>query len=447
MTSTTATSQLLTFKHGVHPEAYKELTAHRPIERMPFVEEYVVHLSQHLGKPSLPVVQKGQRVRRGQVLAEPDGFVSIPQHAPVTGVVKEIGFRPHPNGQLKPAVVLAADPFDSQRFGPESPLSWETLDAGGFVKAVQASGMVGLGGAAFPTHVKFALPEGKHCRYLMINACECEPFLTADHRTMLERPEQLFDGIRIVRHFLAPEKIYLGIEANKQDAEAVLHNRRPDDIEIQIIRLQVKYPQGAEKMLIAAVLAREVPSGKLPLDVETLVSNVETMAFLGHYFAVGQPLIERVVTVTGPGIQRPANLCVPVGTPLRDVIDHCGGLRPGTTRLLLGGPMMGLPQKSLDVPLTKGTSGILALTDHEVMDMDTHACIRCGRCVEACPVFLNPSRLGLLARKHLYDEMETFHVLDCMECASCSFVCPSGIPLVQQFRAAKAFLRQKKAGS
>ena len=247
MTSTTATSQLLTFKHGVHPEAYKELTAHRPIERMPFVEEYVVHLSQHLGKPSLPVVQKGQRVRRGQVLAEPDGFVSIPQHAPVTGVVKEIGFRPHPNGQLKPAVVLAADPFDSQRFGPESPLSWETLDAGGFVKgrAGLRHGGPGWRGVSDPCQVRASrgqalpLPDDQCVRVRTV--------LTADHRTMLERPEQLFDGIRIVRHFLAPEKIYLGIEANKQDAEAVLHNRRPDDIEIQIIRLQSSIPRARKK--------------------------------------------------------------------------------------------------------------------------------------------------------------------------------------------------------
>jgi len=444
---TTATLKLLTFKHGVHPEEYKELTSARPIERMPFGDEYVVHLSQHLGKPSHPIVRKGQRVARGEVVAEADGFVSIPQHAPVAGTVKEVGFRAHPNGQLKPAVVIVADPFDSQRFQPERPIDLDTLDTNGFVRAVQASGMVGLGGAAFPTHVKFAIPEGKHCRYLMINACECEPFLTADHRTMVEQPDQLFAGIAIASRFLEPEKIYIGIEANKPDAYEILRKHQASEIPLEIIPLQVKYPQGAEKMLIAAVLKREVPAGKLPLDVETLVSNVETMAFLGRYFTSSQPLIERVVTVTGPGIVRPANLLVPVGTSLRDVIDYCGGLTPETTRLLLGGPMMGVPQKNLDVPVTKGTSGILALTDDEVQDTDTHACIRCGRCLEACPVFLNPSRLGLLARKHLYDEMEQMHVMDCMECASCSFVCPSGIPLVQQFRAAKTFLRQKRAGS
>ncbi|MBN2492002.1 MAG: RnfABCDGE type electron transport complex subunit C, partial [Planctomycetes bacterium] len=289
---TTAT-ELPTFRHGVHPEDYKELTRSRPIERMPFVAEYVVHLSQHLGAPSHPMVRKGERVQRGQVLAAADGFVSIPQHAPVAGTVKEIGFRAHPSGQLKPAVVIAADPFDSQRFAPERPIDWRRLDVRGFVAAVQASGMVGLGGAAFPTHVKFAVPEGKHCRYLMVNACECEPFLTADHRTMLERPDALFQGVRIARHFLGSERIYLGIETNKPDALDVLQAHRPADLEITFVPLQVKYPQGAEKMLIAAVLRREVPSGKLPLDIETLVSNVETMAFLGHYFATSQPLIER----------------------------------------------------------------------------------------------------------------------------------------------------------
>jgi electron transport complex protein RnfC len=311
---------------------------------------------------------------------------------------------------------------------------------------VQDAGIVGLGGAAFPAHVKFAIPEDKNCKYLMVNGCECEPFLTADHRVMVEYPDAIIDGINIINRFLKAEKAYVGIEANKADAIAILKEKAAsNDFPIEIVPLEVKYPQGAEKMMITAILGIEVPSGKLPLDLEAMVSNVGTIAAISDLFRKGQPLIERVVTITGTAIKRPTNVLVPIGTPMRDVVELCGGITHDDPRILLGGPMMGAIQKSLDVPVVKGTSGILLLTQDEVKDLDEYSCIRCGRCVDACPIFLNPSLLGLLAKKGLWDEMAENNIMDCFECGSCSFSCPSGIPLTQSFRVGKGILRENWA--
>lgn len=439
---------MLTFKHGVHPEEYKELTHHLPVERMPFVEEYTIPLSQHIGAPSIPVVRKGQRVNRGETIAKPGGFVSVAQHSPITGTIIGIERSEHPGGQLLPAIKIKTDPFSSQQLITPPRPSWKTLEPSEFIGAVQAAGIVGLGGAAFPTHVKFSIPEGKKCQYIIINGCECEPFLTSDHRVMVEQTSQLITGICILINFLKPEKIFIGIEANKPEAiKSVSEELKALSLPVNVIPLQVKYPQGAEKMLITAILDRDVPSGKLPLDVSTLVSNAGTVAVLADFFTKAQPLIERVVTVTGPGIKRPANVLAPIGTPIGKIIETCGGLKPETSRILLGGPMMGIAQKRLDAPVVKGTSGILALTDYEIREQPIYKCIRCGRCLDACPVFLNPSRLGLLARKRLYDDMTEEHLMDCIECGSCSFVCPSHIPLVQQFRVSKAILREKQAAA
>jgi Na+-translocating ferredoxin:NAD+ oxidoreductase subunit C len=438
--------RLKTFRHGVHPEERKELTASRPIERMPFVAEYLLPLSQHIGAPSRAVVRAGQRVRRGELIAEPGGFVSVGLHAPVDGTVMAIGLFPHPNGGMQPAIRIKTDPFSSQRLGVLPPVAPEQLSPAEFIAAVQRAGLVGLGGAAFPAHVKFAVPEGKRCRYLMLNGCECEPFLTCDHRVMVEYADELLDGTGILQRLVQAEKIFIAIEANKPDAIAILREKAASSaLPLEVVALQVKYPQGAEKMMISAILGEEVPGGKLPLDIGVLVSNVGTIAALSVYFRQGQPLIERVVTVTGSAVRRPANVLAPLGTPLQDVVDFCGGIAPDAARLLLGGPMMGVVQKSLDVPLVKGISGILALSEREMTDFDTYNCVRCGRCLEACPILLNPARLGLLARKGLWEEMQAEHVMDCFECGSCSYVCPSGIPLVQSFRVAKAALRAQSS--
>lgn len=437
---------LKTFEHGIHPEEYKELSAGCSIERMPFVEEYVLPLNQHIGAPAKPIVQKGQKVKRGQKIADAGGFVSVAMHSPVDGTVKAIGLAEDPKGQMTECITIETDPFSTQQLDQPLPKAPEEMELKEFISSVQEGGIVGLGGAAFPAHVKFSIPEGKTCKYMMLNGCECEPFLTADHRNMVEFPDEMIDGIAILQRFIKAEKIFIAIEANKPDAIAVLGDKaKASGLPLEVVPLKVKYPQGAEKMMITAILNKEVPSGKLPLDVETLVSNVGTVTALHNWFRKGMPLIERIVTVTGTAIRRPANVMVPIGTPMKAVVELCGGITNKTARILLGGPMMGMVQKSLEPPVLKGTSGILVLTQDEVRDMTTYSCIRCGRCVDACPMHLNPSLLGLLAKKGLWDEMTENHVLDCFECGSCSYVCPSGIPLVQSFRVAKGLIRERKA--
>ncbi len=435
-----------TFRHGVHPDGHKEETKDLAIERMPFVERYVLPLSQHTGAPCRPVVRAGERVMRGQMIAEPGGFVSTTLHSPVTGRVVAIAARHHPNSKLVEAIEIEADPFATQRLPHHPPIDWRGLTADEFISHIQRAGLVGMGGAAFPTHVKYKVPEGKKIRRLLVNGAECEPYLTTDHRVMIERPEAILRGIEIVAARLGVDETVIGIEMNKPDAVESLQRAVPAGAAVRVVPVKVKYPQGAEKMLIRAVFGVEVPTGKLPIDVEIVVNNVGTMAAIADYFDNGIPLIERVVTVAGPGVKRPANLLVPVGTPVRAVFDHLGGLDENTREVIMGGPMMGAPLASLDVPVLKGTSGLLAFTEAEAAIPNEYTCIRCGRCVDACPQFLNPSRLGRLARARRFDDLPDFHVMDCVECGSCSFACPSGIPIVQLIRVAKSAIREKKKG-
>ena len=278
-----------------------------------------------------------------------------------------------------------------------------------------------------------------------MNGAECEPYLTSDHRIMLEYADALFLGIRIIQKILNTDKIFIGVEANKWDAIRSLEDKIPGDLPCEVVPLRVKYPQGAEKMLVKSVIKREIPAGKLPIDAQVLIQNVGTIAGIGDLFAYGQPLIERVVTVTGPGIQNPTTLMVPLGAKLSEVLDFCGGLTGDTRLVLFGGPMMGAPQQNFDAPILKGTSGILCLTEDQVEFRREYACIRCANCLDACPMFLNPSAMGMLARVGRYDEMLDLHLLDCFECGSCSYTCPSNIPLVQRFRIAKGILREKQA--
>jgi len=432
------------FRGGVHPDDHKQATAGLPLERMPFVERYVLPLSQHIGAPAEAVVTAGERVHRGQPIARPSGFVSTALHAPVTGRVRAVDLRLHPNGRMMPAIEIETDPFDSQKIPEQPPLDVGALAPGELVARVQQAGLVGLGGAAFPSHVKFSVPDDKRVQAAVVNGCECEPYLTCDHRLMVERPDAVMRGAEIMLEQVKAARGYVGVEINKADAIEALRRAAPATIEV--VPLAVKYPQGAEKMLIDAIFEREVPAGRLPLDIEILVNSVGTTVALADLVDRGVPLVERIVTVTGPGIVRPRNLIVPLGTPVSAVIAHCGGLRPNAYHVVLGGPMMGMAQKTLDVPVLKGTSGILCLAlGDDVLDVREYPCIRCGRCLEVCPMFLNPTRLAQLARAERLDELEALHLTSCFECASCSFVCPSHIPLVQWIRVGKGLLRSRKA--
>jgi electron transport complex protein RnfC len=342
-------------------------------------------------------------------------------------------------------VRIAVEPYSPQIPRPRIVPCWEGLSPQEVVAAVQQAGVVGLGGAAFPTHVKLLPPEGVSVSLLLVNGAECEPYLTTDHRVMVEYPGRVHFGIRVMMHTLDVDRAVIGVERNKPDAIAALEATKPPDLDVTILPLTVKYPQGAEKMLIKTVTGREVPSGKLPAHVGTVVQNVGSIAAIAEVFETGYPLIERVVSVTGPGLRNPSNLIVPVGTKLRDVIDFCGGLTEDAAEIVLGGPMMGVCQPDLDAPVIKGTTGIVALTDAETKPKRSYPCIKCGQCLNACPVFLNPQKLGALAQAGRYEEMEAARLMDCMLCGCCSYVCPSNIPLSQLFALGKAGLRKQKA--
>jgi electron transport complex protein RnfC len=437
---------LKTFRHGVHPPEAKDETKDLPIRQFPFAPRLVVPLVQHAGKPSLPVVREGQEVVRGQRLAKPDGFMSVAMHAPATGVVRRIALAPSISGRMVPAVYLEPFPGSTQEIADGTPCPLDaTPDE--IVAAIQEAGIVGLGGAAFPTHVKLRIPEGKSVDTLILNGAECEPFLTTDHRVMLEQRDDIYTGIRYLLRVTGAGRVIVGVEENKPDAAAHLRAGLPADLPATVELLRVKYPQGAEKMLIAALLGREVPSGKLPLDVHALVVNVATAAEIGRLLPHGRGIQERVVTVSGPAVRKKGNYRIPIGTPLRFLLDYVGVDESTLNRVFLGGPMMGAAVSSLDISLTKGTSGVVAFT--ETQAERTHRrvfpCIRCGRCLDACPMFLNPSELGQLARHEEYERMaDERHLMDCFECGSCSFVCPSHIPLVQQFRVAKQMVRKRR---
>ncbi|MBL1216815.1 MAG: electron transport complex subunit RsxC [Planctomycetes bacterium] len=464
MTTTAVTSggvviQPASFRHGIHPDEHKERTEHLEVERLPFVSSYILPLSQHLGAPCRAVVTAGQSVTRGQMIAEPGGFVSPTLHSPVAGRVANVGSHRHPNGSMVQAIEIKADPFDDQTIhGPAGSTlkDWYDLSTDDFIARVQQSGLVGMGGAAFPTHVKYKLPDGKRCERLVINGCECEPYLTCDHRLMVEQPDAVVQGACMVATKLNADQVVIGVELNKLDAIVALEEAcdryrdqatqagRPIAFDLAVMPLKVKYPQGAEKMLIKALFGEEVPAGKLPLDLNIVVNNVGSMAAISDYFLRSQPVIERLLTVSGSGVIRPANLLVPIGTPVREVLQHCG-LRTDTRQVIMGGPMMGQPLASLDVPVLKGTSGLLAFTEREVVHSSEYACVRCGRCLEACGNFLNPSRLARLARVGRLDELNGVHIMDCVECGACTFTCPSGIPIVHLIRAAKSAIRARQA--
>jgi electron transport complex protein RnfC len=433
-----------TFKHGVHPPEHKDETCRESIKQFPFAPVIILPVAQHIGAPSEIIVREGQEVRRGQLLAKEGGYVSVPLHSPVSGIVRKIRNVPTISGKMVPGIHLEPFPASGQEVMEGMAIDLETATPEQILNGIQGAGIVGLGGAAFPTHVKLKVPEDKHCEYLMVNGIECEPYLTTDHRVMLEQPDDIFMGIRYLMKATGAKKSIIGIEANKRDAADLLASRVPEDLPVAVEVVPVKYPQGSEKMLITSVLGREVPSGGLPIDVGVVVVNVATAAEIGRLLPHGRGIQERVVTITGPGVKKKGNYLIPIGTPLRFALEEVG-LNGEISEVYMGGPMMGVAVSNLDISITKGTSGVVVYTEQKVPRPErVYPCIRCGACLEACPISLNPSRLGILAKFEAYDEMASdHHLMDCFECGSCSFVCPSNIPLVQYFRLSKSIVRKR----
>lgn len=434
-----------TFKHGVHPPEHKNETNGLAIRQFPFSPLIILPVVQHIGNPSKIIVREGQEVARGQILAKADGYMSVPIHAPVSGIVRKIINVPTISGKMVPGFFLEAFHSSSQEVQEGKPINIETLTKDEILLGIQEAGIVGLGGAAFPTHVKLKIPEGKSCEVLIINGIECEPFLTTDHRVMLEQAEDIIMGIRYLIRATSADEVIIGIEANKQDAADHLEAIIPDDLPVTVQVVPVKYPQGSEKMLITSILGREVPSGGLPIDVNAVVINVATTAEIGRLLPHGRGIQERVITITGPGVKKKGNYLIPIGTPLRFVLEQVG-VSEQISEVYMGGPMMGVAVSNLDISIVKGTSGIVVFTEKDSRKFEKiYPCIKCGACVDVCPISLNPSKMGILAKFKAYDIMsEEYHLMDCFECGSCSYVCPSHIPLVQYFRLSKSIIKKRQ---
>ena len=426
------------FRGGVHPNDRKAYTASKPIEVAPLPTKVIIPVRQHIGAPCIPVVKVKDVVKKGQVIAEAQAFVSAPVHASLSGTVLEIAEYPHPVFGSSTAIVIESDSRDEWVAGLPLIRDWQVMNRDELKEAVRQGGIVGMGGATFPTHVKMAPPPDKVIDLFILNGAECEPFLTADHRVMLEKAPDIITGMQIAMKILDVAKGAIGIEENKPDAIAEM-KKAAHGTSIEVVSLKTKYPQGAEKTLIKVIANREVPSGGLPMDVGVVVQNVGTVVAIADAVQKGIPLIERVTTVTGGAIAEPKNLLLRVGSTFSQAVELCGGFSEQPVKVIMGGPMMGLAQGTLDTPIIKGTSGILALSTSDVNVGPERPCIRCGSCVEACPMGLVPSMLSIVGERGLFQEAkERYNLLDCVECGSCVYVCPSKRNIVHYIKLSKA---------
>lgn len=435
-------TKIKSFKGGIHPPEEKQITENLTFEIMPDPKTAVLPLSQHIGKPSKPVVEKGTEVITGDLIADADGFISAPVLSPVTGKVLKIANNSTLSGFPKECVFISSsENGEVKRFLPLNP---GTVTSEEIRTRIKEAGIVGQGGAAFPTFVKLSPPAGKKIEYLILNGCECEPYLTRDYRFMIERSSDIIEGLKLSMKAAGAGAGIIGIEDNKPEAIRVMTEAVKNEKDIRVEVVKTKYPQGAEKMLIKAVTGREVPPGQLPLEVGVVIQNIGTAIEIYEAVAEGNPPVFASLTVSGKGIKTPKNLMVKIGTPLIDVIEYCGGLTEDAVKVVIGGPMMGVGQYDFSAPVMKATSGILALTAGEVKLHPETACLRCGRCVEVCPLNLLPTRLARLSQLEKLEDAEAFGINTCMECGSCVYECPANIPLVQWIRIGKKGLFKLK---
>ncbi len=431
------------FFGGIHPDDGKRLASNSAIEVLPPPEQVVIPMSMHIGAECVPAVKKGDRVLLGQVIGEAPSFVSAPIHSSVSGVVAAVEPRLHPNGRNVLSVVISNDGKDEYYEGV-APHEEDALSPSDIIGIVKAAGIVGMGGAAFPTHAKISSALGR-VDTMIVNAAECEPYITADHRILLERPDEVLAGIRLLMRALGLDRAVLAVEANKADAiKALKEKLRPGGDGIRLLTLKTRYPQGAEKQLIQTVTGRQVPLGGLPADVGCVVFNAFTCWSVNRAVKTGLPAIERVVTVSGPGIAAPSNLLCRIGTPVERLISAAGGLAGEVNKIIMGGPMMGNAIYSTEVPVVKGTNSVLAMTKEYDRHVENPACIRCGRCVAVCPMRLQPLYLYICERKGDAAGLNRLNVSDCIECGSCAYICPGRLELVQSIRSGKAIARGKK---
>jgi len=434
----------LTFKGGLHPNDHKAETANCAITELKPSKIMVYPMQQHIGAPCTPIVEVGQRVLAGQKIGDSDAFISAPIHSSVSGTVTHIEPRLHPNGRQVLSVVIENDFMDECE-----PSIFERTDAQSLTKKekldiIRDMGLVGLGGATFPTHVKLNPPEDKNIDCLIINGAECEPYLTSDYRLMIETPVNIFKGAELIKGILGVEKCVIGIENNKPDAISAMKAVAPSFPGTEVAVLKTKYPQGSEKHLIKAITGREVPSGKLPADVGVVVNNIDSCIAVYNALVYRKCVMSRIVTVSGSGIKKPANFRVKIGTSFRDILEAAECDFEKTKKIIMGGPMMGMSQYSVDVPTIKGTSAILAFTEEELDENATVNCVKCGKCVSACPMGLVPALLNTNCKADNFDELAKLNIMDCIECGLCSYTCPSRQNITQNIKMAKAKLRQKK---
>ena len=404
---------------------------------MPVPKELIIPVRQHIGAPCEPLVKKGDLVKKGQLIASSTAPVSSNVHATVSGKVIEVAERPHPLFGTCMSIVIENDYEETWADNVLTKRDWTALDRDELLAIVKEAGIVGMGGAAFPAHIKLNPPKDKPVDLLVINAAECEPFLTVDHRVILEQLTRVVEGIKIIKKIIGVEKVLIGIEDNKFDAYEALRGVL-DGVQIKVVAIPTRYPQGAEKMIVKTLIDKEIPPGKIPLDLGIVVQNVSTAVAIYDAVTTGVPSLERVVTVSGGSVKKPKNVLIRIGTPFKEAIDFCEGFTSKPEKIIMGGPMMGMTQYTVDVPVIKGTSGILALSESDVNATIESACIHCGNCVKGCPMGLVPSMLSILAEKELVEEaVKEQNLMMCIECGTCSYVCPSKRNIVQYVRVLK----------